>query len=197
MPLNISKKIPFKILITSITFAVFLTIILLFIYSNHSSEDLNQNSRSNIKKISNFEFVNTKGDKISLSNFQNQVIILSFWASWCAPCLSELPIFSELEKQWGKHGLKIIPVNLDDEFPQTFIEEFWKEHQLTFETYLDPERIAVRDLKVSVLPTNFVISREGEIVLTGEGFTDWTSQPTKEFLKLLLTESSSNEDKSL
>src|ERR1700722_19606380 len=52
---------------------------------------------------------------IRLADFQGKVVLLNFWATWCAPCLTEMPAFSEWQKQYGSRTFQVIGVSMDDE----------------------------------------------------------------------------------
>lgn len=132
----------------------------------------------------------TDESQVKLSQFKGKVVILSFWASWCAPCLVEMPMFKQLHNELQDRGLEVVPVNVDEN-PQDakdFISKFWAAEQIPFRNYTDPKRLAVKHLQVDTLPSNFVIDREGRLVFTATGANDWTKGPTMDLLEMLLAE---------
>ena len=74
----------------------------------------------------NFTMKDMSGKNVSLSDFKGKVILLDFWATWCVPCKFEIPGFVELQRKYGKDGLQVIGVSVDDtlEKLQPFVEEF-------------------------------------------------------------------------
>ncbi|MBL0145361.1 MAG: TlpA family protein disulfide reductase [Chitinophagaceae bacterium] len=67
------------------------------------------------KKVPNFSFFSTKLNKTNLTELDGKYKLLVFWASWCVPCIAEIPILDSLEKIYSSIGLKIYPVNIDNE----------------------------------------------------------------------------------
>jgi thiol-disulfide isomerase/thioredoxin len=130
-----------------------------------------------------------KGLSKKLSEFRGKVILLSFWASWCTPCLIELPTFIDLHEKLSAKGLVIIPVNVDE--PDTaarFVQDFWKAKSFPFVTYYDPTHKAADRFHVESLPSNFVIDKQGRQVAQGYGANDWSSPASVNFIEQLLNE---------
>ncbi len=137
-----------------------------------------------------FELTDIEGRKHSSSEFRGHVVILSFWASWCAPCLVELPTFAELAKRFGERGLLVVPVNVDEgEEGQNFSLEFWKNKGFQFPNLFDTNKDLAAKLGVDTLPATFVLDRKSRIVFTGVGANDWSNQQTLEIVEGLLEES--------
>ncbi len=128
------------------------------------------------------------GDK-HLSDFKGKVVLVSFWASWCAPCLIELPSFIELHQKLGDKGLVIVPVNVDEDANAgTFINDFWKTKKFPFPTFFDPSHKGAEFFQVDALPSNFVIDKKGRLVAQGYGANDWSDDKSVSFIQQLLTE---------
>jgi len=107
------------------------------------------------------------GRTIHLGDYPQHVVLLNFWASWCGPCAQEAP---ELEKVWQAYrekGFVIIGVNIWDE--ESNARTFIVTHGLTYPTGRDEgERVALA-YGVGALPTNFLIDRQGKIVIRYPG----------------------------
>jgi thiol-disulfide isomerase/thioredoxin len=131
-----------------------------------------------------------EGKQKKLSDFKGNVVILSFWASWCTPCLLELPTFGELEKKLGARGLRIVPVNVD-EGPEgkTFAKDFWSKWKFAFPSFFDTTGSLQHEFDIGLLPTNFVIDRQGRLVLTSDGANDWNTPQMTDMIDGLLKES--------
>ncbi len=142
------------------------------------------------KTLQDFILSDSDGTTKKLSDYKGNVVILSFWASWCTPCLVELPTFAEIEKKFHDQGLRILPVNVDEgEIGKTFSKEFWAKKNFKFPSFIDSQKQLAQAFEVDMLPSNFVIDRKGRLVFSGFGANDWSSSETQEFLQGLLQES--------
>lgn len=140
--------------------------------------------------VADFILTDAEGKQKKLSELKGQVVILSFWASWCGPCLVELPTFGELSRKYGEHGLQILAVNVDEgNDGRIFAKDFWQKHQFPFPSYFDTNKTLAQQFEVDMLPSNFVLDRQGRMVFSGFGANDWTSSENIEFIEGLLQES--------
>lgn len=142
------------------------------------------------KPAPNIKFFTSDGRPKSLKDFSGKVVLLSFWASWCGPCIEELPVFSKLVNKYQSQGFVVVPVNVDDsiEEAKSFVADFWKNKALAFPTFFDERSVASRAYQVEVLPSNFVLDRQGRIALLGMGFHDWTAAESLQEIEDLLAE---------
>ncbi len=139
--------------------------------------------------VDDFILTDTEGNQKKLSDYRGKVVILSFWASWCAPCLLELPTFAELESKYGEHGLRVIAVNVDEgEEGITRAKDFWAKEELPFPNFFDRQKQLAHKFDVEMLPSNFVIDKNGRLAFSSFGATDWLGNQTVEILENLLTE---------
>ncbi|MEQ1875385.1 MAG: TlpA disulfide reductase family protein [Bdellovibrionia bacterium] len=135
------------------------------------------------------EFNTKAGGAIKVSSLKGKVVLLSFWAHWCAPCLVELPSFKVLHTRLGNPDFVVVPVNIDErDKGQDFIKNFWETKSLPFDTYFDPDKKAAIAFKVETLPSNFVLDRQGRIVMASFGSNDWSNDTTVEMIESLLNE---------
>lgn len=134
-----------------------------------------------------FQDANAKASK--LSDFHGQVLILSFWASWCSPCLIELPTFSQMKKKLKNKGLQILAVNLEDgDEGKKFAKDFWTRNKFDFMSFFDASKELAQNFQVDLLPSNFVIDKSGRLAFSGFGSTDWSSSQLIELIDGLLQE---------
>lgn len=101
------------------------------------------------------------GGEISLSDLQGQIVVLNFWASWCAPCREEAPMLESVWQRYRGQGVTVIGVDYQDtEAPAlAFIEEFG----ITYPNGPDPRSRIAKSYGVQGVPETFVITHEGEI----------------------------------
>lgn len=136
-----------------------------------------------------------KGGKKQLSDFKGKVVIVSFWASWCTPCLVELPTFLDMiqklksdDSSWNEK-LAILPINVDD--PETtgeFVPKFWENNKFPFPTYFDQDQSLSILFGVSSLPSNYILDKESRIVADGVGTSDWGDPDIIRIIKGLMGE---------
>lgn len=106
----------------------------------------------------------------SVQGSGDTVVLLNFWATWCRPCLDEIPIFRELERKYGAQGFRLVAVSLDDpESLGTHIEPFMQKWFPEFRSYLSVEydmddMVSVVDQGWNeVLPTSYLFARDGSL----------------------------------
>ena len=141
-------------------------------------------------RLDDFILTDGEGQQKKLSEFRGNVVILSFWASWCTPCLVELPTFAEIEKKFHGEGLRVLAVNVDEGADgKTFAKELWSKKSFEFPSFFDADKSLANKFEVDMLPANFVIDRQGRLAFSGFGANDWTSPQNIEFIENLLQES--------
>jgi thiol-disulfide isomerase/thioredoxin len=105
-----------------------------------------------------------EGARANLMSLRGRVVLLNLWATWCLPCLKEMPELSALHQQYEQAGLVVIGMNLDDPRSQQKAIELVAQRKLPFTIWLDPEMLSVIALSAERLPTTVLVDREGIIV---------------------------------
>lgn len=133
---------------------------------------------------------NTRDGKLGrLSDYKGKVVLIAFWAHWCAPCLVELPSFKTLAEKYGDKGLVVIPINLDEKNQaDEQIDKLWAAENFPFATFYDYDKAAIKAFNVDNLPANFVIDRQGKLVFSSIGSNDWSSSTTQDLFASLIAE---------
>lgn len=109
-----------------------------------------------------FELATLDGRKVKLSDYRGKAVVLNFWATWCAPCKTEMPWFVDLQKQYGKEGLTVLGIAMDDTEPPK-IAEFAHGLGVNYPVLLGTDKVAEDYGSVQYLPTTFYIDRNGKI----------------------------------
>ena len=117
-------------------------------------------------------FVQTdlNGKRIELGEYQSKVVLLNFWATWCAPCRVELPTFSSWQKRYGQEGLQVIAVSMDDDSAP--VGKAVRQLHLNFPVLMGDEKLGNDYGGVLGLPVTYLIGRDGKIAARYEGETD-------------------------
>lgn len=141
------------------------------------------------KPVPDILLTSSGGPNKHLSDFKGKVVLLSFWASWCTPCLIELPSFIDLYQKLSDKGLVILPLNVDEsDQAANFVGDFWKTKKFPFATFFDPSHQGANAFQVDALPSNFVLDKKGLLVAQGYGANDWSSETSQRFIEALLKE---------
>ena len=120
-------------------------------------------------------FEDLAGSRVRLADFAGQIVLLNFWATWCAPCVREMPSLDRLQAKLGADGLAIVAVSLD-RGGVGVVEPFAEQLGLKdLGLYLDPKSIMAKALGITGLPTTFVIDRDSRIVGALQGSAEWDS----------------------
>ena len=110
-----------------------------------------------------FDLATLDGRRVKLSDFRGKAVLLNFWATWCPPCKIEMPWFVDLQKQYGKDGLVVLGVAMDDTEPPK-IAEFAHEMGVNYQVLLGTDQVSDDYGNVQYLPTTFYLDRNGIIV---------------------------------
>ena len=109
-----------------------------------------------------FEVTTESGRKISVDNFGGRVLVVNFWATWCPPCISELPSLNALAAELKGSGVVFLGISVDKD--KAAYDKFLKKVKLNFETARDPEADISADYGTFKYPETYVISREGKVL---------------------------------
>lgn len=131
-----------------------------------------------------FELETLSGERRTLSDYEGKVVFLNFWATWCAPCVEEMPAMQTLADRFEGDGLRVVAVNVRERREQAgaFVEELGLEYTVL----LDSNGEALSAYNVRGLPTTIIIDREGQIVGTKLGYHPWDDPETLEAFEALL-----------
>jgi cytochrome c biogenesis protein CcmG/thiol:disulfide interchange protein DsbE len=118
-----------------------------------------------------WDLKDVKGKSVKLSDFKGKVVILDFWATWCPPCRAEIPHFIGLQEKYGKQGLVVVGVSVDEGGPDV-VSSFVKANKINYPIVMGNLDVAQLYDANEGIPTTFVIDRTGNIVAKHLGFTD-------------------------
>ena len=125
------------------------------------------------------------GKTTRLSDLRGKVVIVNLWATWCTPCVAEMPTLETLWKKMAGRDLVLLAVNQDE---QTDGVRGWVDGQeLTFPVLLDPRAQTAYAYRVTGYPETFVIDRQGRIVHHHVGYRDWSEPSIIAAIERLLT----------
>jgi cytochrome c biogenesis protein CcmG, thiol:disulfide interchange protein DsbE len=134
------------------------------------------------------------GDTISLSRFAGDVVVLNVWATWCRPCVIEMPALQRLHEELGDKGLRVVAVSVDaapgviGPFGESGgnVSDFVDRLGLTFTVLHDPSGRIESRYQVNGLPTTYVIDRDGRIQRKVLGAREWDEPPLADQIRQLV-----------
>lgn len=132
-----------------------------------------------------FAFTDLTGKTHRLSDYRGKAVVLNFWATWCAPCRTEMPSMERAYRSLKDRGLVIIGVSLDTA-PTNAVEALVKELALTFPILTDPRGTSARAYRLPGLPASFLIDRRGRVVGRELGSRDWSVGEARAKLEALV-----------
>ena len=109
-----------------------------------------------------FRLSTLDGHELSLSEFRGRIVVVNFWATWCAPCRVEMPWLSELGIRYRAKGLTILGVSVDDE-DRDRVGRFVRDRKVTYPILLKDGDVEARYGGVQFLPQTFFIDRRGRV----------------------------------
>ena len=127
-----------------------------------------------------------KGATKTLADYRGKVVLLNFWASWCPPCLREMPSMERLRLKMAGRPIEIVAV-ASAEGPDD-AKAFLSKMKLGFPVLLDPDGSNTRRWKVFALPTSFLLDAEGRVRYVLTGPTEWDEGEALQVLESLLAE---------
>lgn len=130
----------------------------------------------------NWKLHTMNSEEINFSQSKGEVIIVNFWATWCPPCIAEMPSFQKL---YDTFGTRVDFYFVTSEKPKT-IEAFLVKNQYNLPVFLQ-NTTAPDMLGAQVLPTTYLISKSGKIVVHEEGVANWNAESIKVLLESLLS----------
>jgi thiol-disulfide isomerase/thioredoxin len=131
-------------------------------------------------------FLDKDKKELNLESFEDNVILLNFWASWCSVCLKEVPELDSLQKEFRKTKLKILAVSEDFKGIDA-VQEFYKLHSIkNLSIYVDDRNKLFNSFKVSVIPTSILLNKEGKEVARITGSAEWSDEELRELINKYL-----------
>jgi peroxiredoxin len=122
----------------------------------------------------------------TLADYRGRVVLLNVWATWCPPCIVEMPSMEKLYREYGPHGLAVVAVSIDDYVSEDSIQAFARGLGLTFDILHDPTHAIERAYQTTGYPESFVIDRGGIIRKKWISAADWSSPGNRALVSELL-----------
>ena len=143
----------------------------------------NEKSSGNLQKAATVTFRSAAGENIDISAAEGKVVFLNFWATWCPPCIAEMPSIQKLKNKFDSKDVVFVMVDVDNSLQKA--EAFLRKQGYNFEVFSQTSSIP-ESLFKGALPTTVIINKEGEIVFHHEGMADYNSAAMEKLINDLL-----------
>lgn len=130
------------------------------------------------------ELRTVEGRPFSLSDLRGRVVLVNFWASWCEPCIDEMPSIQRLRERLAGEGFEIVAVNFQEGEPR--IRAFLARVPVTFPIVRDTDGGVAKAWQVRIFPSSFVVDPEGQVRYLLVGSIDWSAADVERTLRTLL-----------
>ena len=128
-------------------------------------------------------FSDADGEALELGDFAGRALVVNFWATWCAPCVREMPSLDRLQAETAEDGVAVLAIS-NDRGGLNQVLPFFAERDLKhLEIYIDADMSFARAMAVRALPTTLILEPGGRIVASAEGSLEWDSAEVIEMLR--------------
>jgi thiol-disulfide isomerase/thioredoxin len=124
------------------------------------------------------------GEQHNLNTYRGQVVLVNFWASWCPPCLAEMPSMERLSHSLAGQPFRILAVNTQES--RSRVWKFRKLLDISFPTLLDSDGDVTRAWDVEIFPTSYLIDADGQVRYRARGALEWDSPEMLALIEELL-----------
>jgi len=165
----------------------FLVIFIILISNTYANETLNIKNliiNKELKEYTNLTVLDDQNNQINLSDYKGNILLLNFWATWCAPCREEMPSLDLLKSNKGLNNLKIFPVNVGQDNVKKAKEFFDDLNIKNLNLYFDENINLTKKFALRGIPTSIFINKNGKEFARVIGSIDFNEENFIEWLKL-------------
>ena len=164
--------------------------VMILLQTNKSSFDIAGKQRFNKgAHAPDFTLPDLNGKMVSLADYRSQVVLLNIWATWCAPCVAEMPSMEKLHQELKDEKFVILAVSIDKSGADV-VRPFMKKHKLNFPALIDSAGTLNNLYRTTGVPESFIIDKQGRILEEIIGPRDWAAPGALKYFRSLIHETS-------
>lgn len=133
----------------------------------------------------NFSLPDLEGKKVSLTDFKGKVVLLNIWATWCAPCVAEMPSMEKLYQELKHEDFEILAISVDESGAEA-VKPFLEKHKLSFPVLLDKNGEIKNLYQTTGIPESFIIDKDEIIVEKIIGPRDWADSEAIRYFRNII-----------
>ncbi len=137
-------------------------------------------------------FLNAEGEEIDLHAFDDSITLVNFWATWCPPCLKELPGMDKLQAALEEDGLDVVAISLDRGGLKK-ARSFWNRADMQMGLYADPDKDLALEMGVIGLPVTAILGPDGREIGRLIGEAEWDTEEVQALMRYLMDATKANE----
>ena len=134
----------------------------------------------------NFTLKNLEGKNVKLSELSGNVVLINFWASWCGPCIQEMPLLNAIHQKYEPLGFTVLGVNVEEDSAKA--KAFLAERGVDFPILLDNKNQVSKLYDVIAMPTTVVVDRDGNMRFLHQGYKAGDEKEYRKMVKKLVRE---------
>jgi cytochrome c biogenesis protein CcmG, thiol:disulfide interchange protein DsbE len=169
--------------VKAITILRSLLVFLILVFLGFIGYTLRDTSAKEGKRAPDFTLVTDQGRRVTPVSFGGKVLVLNFWATWCSPCIQEIPSLDRFQKRFGNSGVVVVAVSVDknDEKYKNFLRRV----HVSFDTTRDPDATVSTQFGTFQFPETYII-KDGVVMRKFPESEDWTSDDVTRYVQSLL-----------
>lgn len=137
------------------------------------------------RKVPELTFYNTQGEPADFSQYQGKLLMVNIWASWCGPCLKELPALDNVEKAMAGQPFEILPLSIDEEPVADVLARLEKYEIPDMQPWFDRDQRFGKVMPVNAVPATYFFDGEGNLIGFVRDYLDWEDEKMLPFLQKL------------
>lgn len=138
------------------------------------------------RPVPEIAFLDASGNSVALGDLKGRVVLINLWATWCPPCIRELPALERLQARFSNQEFVVIPIATDRE-GLSLARPFYERLKIrSLGLYADPDHALGAFFPLDVFPANFILDRNGEMIAFLRSYVDWDAPEAETMVKELL-----------